>query len=112
MTLGNHEFDGGEAPLVDFIKELNFPMICANVKTTNQDLANVLMPYKVFEKHGLAIVAVTTDDIPGLSWPGPGTITTSIQPAFMLTRYLKVLNSLTLSLLCRTRSTTSSRTRK
>lgn len=72
MTLGNHEFDGGEAPLVEFIKSLNFPMICANVKTTNKALADLLVPYKVFEKHALAIVAVTTDDIPGLSSPGEG----------------------------------------
>jgi len=72
MTLGNHEFDGGEEPLVAFIKNLTFPVICANVNSTNTALQQSLVPYKVFPKHDLAVVAVTTDTIPGISNPGAG----------------------------------------
>lgn len=73
ITLGNHEFDGGNEPLVKWIKELDFPMICANVNTTDKSLKEALVPYKVFPEHQLAIVAVTTADIPGISNPDEGT---------------------------------------
>ncbi|KAG8952979.1 hypothetical protein FRC04_003431 [Tulasnella sp. 424] len=73
ITLGNHEFDGGNGPLVKWIKELNFSMICANVNSTDKSLEEVLVPYKVFPQHGLVIVAVTTADIPGISNPDEGT---------------------------------------
>lgn len=35
MTLGNHEFDYGTKVLADFIKELNFPVVNSNFKSTN-----------------------------------------------------------------------------
>lgn len=72
MTLGNHEFDGGIDPLVPFIKSLNFPVICANIQSNRSDFQSLLTPYKIFSQHDLAIVAVTTSDIPGISNPGPG----------------------------------------
>ncbi|KAG8869127.1 hypothetical protein FRB97_001592, partial [Tulasnella sp. 331] len=73
MTLGNHEFDGGEGPLVDFMRNLTFPVVCANINSTNAALQQNLIPYKVFPKHGLALIAVTTADVPMLSAPGNGT---------------------------------------
>ena len=72
MTLGNHEFDGGLEPLTKFITSLNFPTICANIQSTHVEFQSLLIPYKVFPNHGLAIVAVTTADIPGISNPGEG----------------------------------------
>lgn len=77
ITLGNHEFDGGNEPLVKWIKELNFPMICANVNTTDKSLEEALVPYKVFPEHQLAIVAVTTPEIPGISKPDEGAFAVS-----------------------------------
>ncbi|KAG8897127.1 hypothetical protein FRC00_004788 [Tulasnella sp. 408] len=76
ITLGNHEFDGGNEPLVKWIQELNFPMICANVNTIDKSLEAALVPYKVFLEHQLAIVAVTTAEIPGISKPDEGAFAT------------------------------------
>ncbi|KAG8894825.1 hypothetical protein FRB99_000971 [Tulasnella sp. 403] len=73
MMLGNHEFDGGNAPLVKFIKSLNFPVISANVKTANGELESVTVPYRVFPKHNLAIIAATMVETPSLASPDAGT---------------------------------------
>ncbi|RPB23309.1 Metallo-dependent phosphatase [Terfezia boudieri ATCC MYA-4762] len=73
MTVGNHEFDGGDDKLAEFLGNLTFPAISANIHTNNTALASKLVPYKIFPKHKLAIVAVTTETTPGMSRPGPGT---------------------------------------
>lgn len=70
---GNHEFDGGDDQLADFIQNLTFPVISSNVHTTNKKLARGLLPYKIYKKHQLAVVAVTTETTKGLSKPGEGT---------------------------------------
>lgn len=35
MTFGNHEFDNGTGVLVNFVKEMTFPMVSANVNVSN-----------------------------------------------------------------------------
>ncbi|KAL7416609.1 Metallo-dependent phosphatase-like protein [Mrakia frigida] len=84
FTLGNHEFDGGDAPLAAFLSNLTFPTVSTNVVSTYKPLAEQLWPYLLFPEHDLALVAVTTTTVPGISSPGNGTqflnYTTSLQP--------------------------------
>jgi 2',3'-cyclic-nucleotide 2'-phosphodiesterase (5'-nucleotidase family) len=49
MTLGNHEFDGGDDKLGDFIANLtNIPIVSANVHSTNPKLNKTIKPYHIF----------------------------------------------------------------
>ncbi|KAF8253789.1 Metallo-dependent phosphatase, partial [Wilcoxina mikolae CBS 423.85] len=73
MTLGNHEFDDGDDLLADFLNKLNFPTISSNIHTDNPKLAKALLPYKIYKKHNLAVLAVTTETTVGISHPGNGT---------------------------------------
>lgn len=78
MTLGNHEFDDGDDLLATFLSNLTFPVISANVHTTNKKLARNIVPYKIFNTGkyrglDLAVVAVTTETTKTTSRPGEGT---------------------------------------
>ncbi|KAI1817198.1 Metallo-dependent phosphatase [Poronia punctata] len=73
MTIGNHEFDRGDDDLGDFLKNLTFPILTANIVSDNKKLNSTIKPYHIFEKYGLAIIGVTTDTIPSISSPGKGT---------------------------------------
>nr|WP_263324798.1 5'-nucleotidase C-terminal domain-containing protein [Neobacillus sp. Marseille-Q6967] len=42
MTFGNHEFDRGSNVLADFIQEMQFPMVSANVNVTNDPVLGPL----------------------------------------------------------------------
>lgn len=77
MTLGNHEFDGGDDQLGDFISNLtNIPVVSANVKSTHPKLVGKIEPYHIFPDKGVAIIGVTTDTTPGISKPSEQTIFT------------------------------------
>lgn len=52
MAVGNHEFDFGAANLMEIEKEVNFPMIAANVTKNGQD---VFKPYIVKEIDGIKV---------------------------------------------------------
>lgn len=73
MTLGNHEFDGGDEPLGDFLKNLTFPIISANIVSDNEKLNSTIKPYHIFEEYQLAVIGVTTETTSGISNPGDGT---------------------------------------
>lgn len=78
MTLGNHEFDDGDDLLATFISNLTFPVISANIHSTNQKLARGIVPYRLFNRGkyrgmDLAVVAVTTETTKTISRPGEGT---------------------------------------
>lgn len=75
MTLTDSagQFDDGDDLLADFIADLDFPVISSNIHTTHKELARRLLPYKIFNKHNLAVVAVTTETTKGTSQPGNGT---------------------------------------
>ncbi|OTA86146.1 hypothetical protein M434DRAFT_82258 [Hypoxylon sp. CO27-5] len=73
MTLGNHEFDGGDDQLGDFIKNLTFPVISANIISDNEKLNSTIKPYHIFEKYQLAVIGATTEETAGTSNPGEGT---------------------------------------
>ncbi|KAF2030445.1 Metallo-dependent phosphatase [Setomelanomma holmii] len=81
MTLGNHEFDGGEDELGDFLQNLTFPIVCANLKSANQKVASKVKPYHIFEQYGLALIGVTTEETPSIANPDDGTIFSDIVEA-------------------------------
>ncbi|KAJ0163299.1 5'-nucleotidase [Colletotrichum tanaceti] len=73
MTLGNHEFDGGDDELGDFLLNLTFPVVSANIVSDNEKLNKTIKPYHVFDAQQLAVIGVTTTTTPGISSPGKGT---------------------------------------
>ncbi|KAI1182180.1 Metallo-dependent phosphatase-like protein [Nemania serpens] len=81
MTLGNHEWDGGDEKLGDFLKNLTFPIVSANVHSDNEKLKSTIKPYHIFEEYGLAIIGVTTETVPSISNPGKGTTFTDVVAA-------------------------------
>ncbi|KAI0117958.1 Metallo-dependent phosphatase-like protein [Nemania sp. FL0031] len=81
MTLGNHEWDGGDDKLGDFLKNLTFPIVSANVISDNEKLNSTIKPYHIFEQYGLAIIGVTTETVPSISSPGKGTKFTDVVSA-------------------------------
>ena len=73
MTLGNHEFDNGDAVLAAFINELEFPVVTANVDFSGSaDLADLVEPYVVLEVGGeqIGIIGLVTPETEILSSPG------------------------------------------
>ncbi|KAK6857819.1 hypothetical protein PG995_005518 [Apiospora arundinis] len=73
MTLGNHEFDGGDDELGAFIKNLTFPVVSANIVSDHPVLNATIKPYHVFDQYKLAVIGLTTDTVPDISKPGKGT---------------------------------------
>ncbi|KAJ6500860.1 Metallo-dependent phosphatase-like protein [Mycena sanguinolenta] len=67
MTIGNHEFDQGDAYLGQFLDNLTMPIVCANVDSQDKSINSTVKPYHVFPQYKLAVVAVTTDTIPTIS---------------------------------------------
>ena len=72
------------------VKNLTFPVVCANIQTNHSAINSSVIPYHIFKKHDLAVIGVTTDSafcchliydrsshtslaIPSISNPGPGT---------------------------------------
>ena len=78
MTLGNHEFDDGDDLLADFLHTLKFPVVSSNIHTKHPKLASALIPYQIYEKHKLAVIAVTTETTTTTS--NPGNLTTFEDP--------------------------------
>ncbi|KAH8884911.1 Metallo-dependent phosphatase [Thozetella sp. PMI_491] len=73
MTLGNHEFDRGDEHLGQFLQNLTFPIVSANIVSDNEKLNKTIKPYHIFEKHQLALIGVTTESTKTISSPGKGT---------------------------------------
>lgn len=73
MTLGNHEFDGGDDELAEFLANLTFPIVSANIQSKNEILNKTIKPYHIFEEKGLALIGVTTEDTPSISKPSDDT---------------------------------------
>ncbi|KAI3397256.1 hypothetical protein diail_11055 [Diaporthe ilicicola] len=73
MTLGNHEFDGGDEELAAFINNITFPIVAANLKSTNPTLNSSVKPYVIFEQYDMAVIGVITPETSQLSNPGNGT---------------------------------------
>ena len=73
MTLGNHEFDEGDANLAAFISQLKFPVVAANVDfSASTDLTGKVVPYVVLEKGGqkIGVIGLANPETATLSSPG------------------------------------------
>ncbi|KAJ2612273.1 hypothetical protein H4S08_002771 [Coemansia sp. RSA 1365] len=71
MCLGNHEFDDGPGLLAEFLSEINFPAICANLDTSrNPKLAKVVKPYVIIEKYKLGVIGYITNTTGSISQAG------------------------------------------
>jgi 5'-nucleotidase len=73
MTLGNHEWDGGDDQLGRFLDNLTFPVVSANVKSEHKLLKKHIKPYHVFEDKNLAVIGATTEETPSISDVGEKT---------------------------------------
>lgn len=74
MTVGNHEFDDGEAALVPFLDKIQFPVLSANVHPNAQSkVGDRIKPSVVLEIGGqkIGIVGAVTTDTPEIASPGP-----------------------------------------
>ncbi|NJB85312.1 5'-nucleotidase [Lewinella marina] len=54
-TIGNHDFDGGIENLATQLSHASFPMLSANYDVTGTPLAELVAPYRVFEKGGIRV---------------------------------------------------------
>ncbi|KAH7309528.1 Metallo-dependent phosphatase-like protein [Stachybotrys elegans] len=78
MTLGNHEWDGGDEELGLFLNNLTFPVVSANVISEYENLRNNIKRYHIFEEYGIAVIGVTTETTPSIS--SVGELTTFLDP--------------------------------
>lgn len=74
MTLGNHEFDGGDDKLGAFLENLTFPIVSCNIKSTQPQLNATIKPYHIYEEYGIAVIGVTTETTPQIANVGEGTV--------------------------------------
>ena len=81
MTLGNHEFDGGDDKLGAFLSNLTFPVISANIVSDHPVLNTTIKPYHIYEEYELAVIGVTTETTSSISSPGKGTSFTDVVTA-------------------------------
>eukprot|EP01023_Acetabularia_acetabulum_P048424 TRINITY_DN5117_c0_g1_i14.p1 TRINITY_DN5117_c0_g1~~TRINITY_DN5117_c0_g1_i14.p1 ORF type:complete len:464 (-),score=82.92 TRINITY_DN5117_c0_g1_i14:2370-3761(-) len=76
MELGNHEFDFGEDVLLDYLRQLEIPVLGAcNIITNNTELAGLIQKWtiKKFPSFKVGIVGALTTDTSFSSNPGPQT---------------------------------------
>ncbi|CBF70526.1 hypothetical protein AN5939.2 [Aspergillus nidulans FGSC A4] len=78
MTLGNHEWDGGDEALGQFLLNLTFPIVSCNVKSEVESLNETIKNYHIFEEHEIAVIGATTTTTPGIS--SVGNTTTFLDP--------------------------------
>ena len=73
MTLGNHEFDNGEATLAAFLKALKIPVVNTNIDfSQSKTLANMVKPYVIVNvgKEQIGIIGLITPETPTMASPG------------------------------------------
>ncbi|KAL4749732.1 hypothetical protein BDW72DRAFT_126307 [Aspergillus terricola var. indicus] len=78
MTLGNHEWDGGDEALGQFLRNLTFPVVSCNVKSEVEALNETIKNYHIFKEHEIAVIGATTTTTPGIS--SVGNTTTFLDP--------------------------------
>ena len=84
MTVGNHEFDDGEAGLAAFLDHVHFPVLGANIAAgRNAKIGDRVKPYTVLDVGGqkIGIVGAITNDADVISSPGPDVLITDDVPA-------------------------------
>ncbi|WP_350431083.1 5'-nucleotidase C-terminal domain-containing protein [Shewanella sp. H8] len=75
MTIGNHEFDLGDGPLIEFVNKVNFPLLAANLDTSaDSQMSGVtnIKPY-IIKEYGdvkVGIFGLVLEDMKSISSPG------------------------------------------
>ncbi len=71
MTLGNHEFDGGDEVVANFISGLNFPVVVSNMATAGSLLEDLVLPYAILDINGeqIGIIGLIVAETPELASP-------------------------------------------
>ncbi len=84
MAVGNHEFDDGPQGLRDFLDQVEFPVLSANIDVSQEPiLADQVQKSVVLDVGGeqVGIVSVLAEDTPETSSPGPNVIFSPIVDA-------------------------------
>ncbi|ORX98709.1 Metallo-dependent phosphatase [Basidiobolus meristosporus CBS 931.73] len=90
MSLGNHEFDEGSDQLAEFLGNLRFPVVCANLEVgAESDLAKKVKPYHIFPQYSLGVIGIITNTTGFTSNPGPNVRFTN--PIHAVRRYAQEL---------------------
>jgi len=74
MALGNHEFDHGPETLARYAAAVPFPLLSANLDTTDEALLHGRITARAEFRLGgarIVVVGLTTPDTPVISSPGP-----------------------------------------
>lgn len=96
MTLGNHEFDGGDDELGAFLENLTFPIISANIQSTQPQLNATIKPFHIYPEYQLAVVGVTTETTPQIANVGDGTtFTPAIEAVQNTVNYIRTTTNIT-----------------
>ncbi len=72
MVLGSPEFDNGDQTLAQFIENVNFPVLAANIDLSSSSvLANLIQPSTVIDVNGeqIGVIGIATADTPRVSSP-------------------------------------------
>ncbi|KAJ4390869.1 hypothetical protein N0V93_004468 [Gnomoniopsis smithogilvyi] len=77
MTLGNHEFDDGDDVLGEFLANLTFPIVSANIRSSHPVLNRTIQPYTIFDQYKVAVIGVTVDSS---TLSNPSNLTTFSDP--------------------------------
>jgi len=84
MAVGNHEFNNGPDGLLNFVSQVDFPVLMSNADLTAEpELRDALMKSVVIEKAGerIGIIGATPVNNDELSSPGPNIVFTDPSPA-------------------------------
>ncbi|MEL6404720.1 MAG: 5'-nucleotidase C-terminal domain-containing protein [Chloroflexota bacterium] len=77
MTLGNHEFNGGNAGLLNFLGEVDFPLVAANIDFSAAPLLmDSIPPYVTLERGEttIGIIGLANEEASVLSSPDPSLV--------------------------------------
>ncbi|MGO9136477.1 MAG: bifunctional metallophosphatase/5'-nucleotidase [Syntrophales bacterium] len=72
MAIGNHEFDWGMGALLHIVASSRFPYLSANIKDERGGYLPGVKPYIIVErkKVKIAIIGITTPEVPRITAPG------------------------------------------
>ncbi len=73
MAMGNHEFNGGNVGVLNFLEALDFPLVAANIDFSNSPiLADRISAYVTVDINGnqVGVIGLANEETPTLSRPG------------------------------------------
>lgn len=90
MAVGNHEFDRGPAVLAAFARQLNCPLLSANLDVRDEPtLKGLVLPRTIVNADGVRVglIGCTTEELPTISSSGPNVKISSVVPAVQAAVY-------------------------